>query len=183
MKIRSGLRTIGKLMAQRPKRDFGLRGEEGSSLVEFALTLPMLFGLIYLGATLTLGMYKLQQLGNATSATAMAVGGDVGLYPSSDPCAFANTNMKSSLPTWTPGNFSYSLIVSNASGVESAPYTGTGTSFSCPLGSTVLGPNYPVILTVKYSYSWLGIPNLPFFNSGLSNPTGTLSSTQAAVQM
>jgi Flp pilus assembly protein TadG len=183
MKIRNGLRTIGKSMAWRPKQDFGLRGEEGSSLVEFALTLPMLFGLIYLGATLTLGMYNLQQLGNATSATAMAVGSDVGLYTNNDPCTFANTKMKSSLPTWKPANFSYSLVVSNASGVESTPYTGTGSSFSCPLGSATLGPNYPVILTVKYSYSWLGIPALPFFNSGLANPTGTLSSTQAAVQM
>ncbi len=110
-------------MAQRPKRDFGLRGEEGSSLVEFALTLPMLFGLIYLGATLTMGMYKLQQLGNATSATAMAVGSDAGLYPSNDPCTFANNNIKASLPNWTPGNFSYSLIVSTDGSGTSPPLT------------------------------------------------------------
>jgi Flp pilus assembly protein TadG len=184
MKFRNGLQTIGKLMAQRPKQDFGLRGEEGSSLVEFALTLPMLFGLIYLGATLTLGMYNLQQLGNAASATVMAVGGDVGLYPNNDPCTFANGVMKSSLPNWTPANLSYSLIVSNASGVESTPYTGTGTSFSCPLGSETLGPNYPVIFSASYKYSWLGIPALPFFNTGLSKPTGTLSTPpEAAVQM
>ena len=66
MTIENGLRKIGNL--------FGQRGEEGSALVEFALTLPMLFGLIYLSASLTLGMYNLQQLRNATSATAMAVG-------------------------------------------------------------------------------------------------------------
>ena len=97
MTIKNGLRKIGNL--------FGQRGEEGSALVEFALTLPMLFGLIYLSASLTLGMYNLQQLGNATSATAMAVGSDAGLFPGNDPCAYAETTMTSSLSTWKAANF------------------------------------------------------------------------------
>jgi Flp pilus assembly protein TadG len=173
MTIRNGLRKIGSL--------FGQRGEEGSALVEFALTLPMLFGLIYLAASLTLGMYNLQQLGNATSATAMAVGNDVGLYPSDDPCAYAETTMVASLPNWTAANFTYKLTVTDTSDTTH-PYSGSGTSFSCPLGSVVPGPNYPVTLTVSYTYTWLGIPALPFFHPGTST-AGKLVSSQSAIQM
>jgi len=172
MMIENGLRRIGNL--------FGQRGEEGSALVEFALTLPMLFGLIYLAASLTLGMYNLQQLGNATSATAMAVGSDAGLFPGNDPCAYAETTMVASLPTWKVANFSYKLTVTDASDAAHA-YTGTGASFSCS-SAPAMGPNYPVTLTVSYTYSWLGIPAMPFFNAGTST-AGVLASSQSAIQM
>jgi Flp pilus assembly protein TadG len=172
MTIENGLRKIGNL--------FGQRGEEGSALVEFALTLPMLFGLIYLAASLTLGMYNLQQLGNATSATAMAVGSDAGLFPANDPCAYAETTITKSLPTWTAANFTYKLTITDASDA-SHPYTGSGTSFSCPTAPS-MGPNYPVTLTVTYAYSWLGIPAMPFFNAG-TKTAGVLASSQSAIQM
>ncbi len=174
MTIENGLRKIGNLL--------GRRGEEGSALVEFAMTLPMLFGLIYLSASLTLGMYNLQQLGNATSATAMAVGSDVGLYPNNDPCKYADSTMLNSLPTWTAANFSYSLVISNASGVASAPHTGAGGAFTCALGSGTMGANYPLTLTVSYTYKWLGIPAMPFFNAG-TKTAGVLASSQSAIQM
>jgi len=172
MKIHSGLGKIGGL--------FGRRGEEGSALVEFALTLPMLFGLIYLAASLTLGMYNLQQLGNATSATAMAVGSDAGLFPNNDPCAYAESTIVASLPTWKSANFSYTLTITDTSD-SSHKYTGSGTSFSCSTAPS-MGPNYPVTLTVSYTYSWLGIPTMPFFHPGTST-AGTLSSSQSAIQM
>jgi len=180
MKIRNSLRRMGALVAQRMKRGFGRRGEEGSALVEFALTLPMLFGLIYLGATLTLGMYNLQQLGNATSSTAMAVGSDAGLFPNSDPCAYTASTMASSLPTWTVANFSYTLVITDTS-LKTDKYTGTGNTFSCSSAPS-MEANYPVTLTVSYKYSWLGIPVLPFFNAGTSK-AGTLVSSQSAIQM
>ncbi len=173
---------MGNLFSGRAKRVFGRHGEEGSALVEFALTLPMLFGLIYLGASLTLGMYKLQQLQNATSNTAMEIGEDVGLYPNNDPCAYAASMMTESLPTWTAANFSYSLVVSNKSGVESSPHTGSGSSFSCALGTGTMGTPYPLVFTVSYSYTWFGIPALPFFNAGTST-AGTLVASQPAMQM
>jgi Flp pilus assembly protein TadG len=172
MTIESGLRKIGNL--------FGQRGEEGSALLEFALTLPMLFGLIYLSASLTLGMYNLQQLGNATSATAMAVGSDAGLFPGNDPCAYAESTMVASLPTWKAANFSYTLKMTDASDASHS-YSGSGTSFSCSTAPS-MGPNYPVTLTVSYTYSWLGIPNLPFFHPGTST-AGVLASSQSAIQM
>ncbi|MGO9520210.1 MAG: TadE/TadG family type IV pilus assembly protein [Candidatus Korobacteraceae bacterium] len=172
MTIENGLRKIGNL--------FGQRGEEGSALVEFALTLPMLFGLIYLSASLTLGMYNLQQLGNATSATAMAVGSDAGLFPGNDPCAYAKSTMLASLPTWTAGNFSYTLTITDTSDATHK-YTGTGTSFSCS-SAPAMGPNYPVTLTVTYTYAWLGIPAMPFFNAG-TKTAGSLASSESAIQM
>jgi len=172
MTIERGLRKIGNL--------FGKRGEEGSALVEFALTLPMLFGLIYLSASLTLGMYNLQQLGNATSATAMAVGSDAGLFPSNDPCAYAKSTMLASLPTWTAANFTFKLTITDASDATHA-YTGTGTSFTCS-AAPAMGPNYPVTLSASYSYSWLGIPAMPFFNAG-TKTAGVLATSQSAIQM
>ncbi len=180
MKIKNVLRRNGNWLVRCTKRAFGRRGEEGSALLEFALTLPMLFGLIYLGASLTLGMYNLQQLGNATSATAMAVGSDAGLFPNSDPCAYAESTMVASLPSWKAANFSYVMWISNTSGTQ-VKYTGSGTTFSCSTAVT-MGPNYPVTLTVSYTYSWLGIPVLPFFNTG-QNTAGTLASSQSAIQM
>jgi len=172
MTIENGLRRIGNLLGQ--------GGEEGSALVEFALTLPMLFGLIYLAASLTLGMYNLQQLGNATSATAMAVGSDAGLFPGNDPCAYAKTTMAASLPTWTASNFTYNLTISDTSGATHS-YPGTGTAFSCATAPS-MGPNYPVTLTVTYTYAWLGIPVMPFFNAG-TKTAGSLASSQSAIQM
>lgn len=172
MTIENGLRKIGNFLGQ--------GGEEGSALVEFALTLPMLFGLIYLAASLTLGMYNLQQLGNATSATAMAVGSDAGLFPGNDPCAYVKTTMAASLPTWTASNFTYKLTITDTSG-STHPYPGTGTAFTCATAPP-MGPNYPVTLTVSYTYSWLGIPAMPFFNAG-TKTAGVLASSQSAIQM
>lgn len=172
MTIKNGLRRIDDL--------FGRRGEEGSSLVEFAVTVPMFVGLIYLAASLTLGMYNLQQLGNATSATAMAVGSDAGLFPSNDPCAYAKTTMLASLPTWTAASFTFKLTITDASDATH-PYTGTGTSFSCS-AAPAMGPNYPVTLSVSYAYNWLGIPVMPFFNAGTST-AGVLATSQSAIQM
>ena len=180
MKTRSGLRRMGDLFARRVKRGFGRRGEEGSALIEFALTLPMLFGLIYLGATLTLGMYNLQQLGNATSSTAMAVGSDAGLFPNNDPCAYAESTITKSLPTWTVANFSYTLVLTDVSDATHK-YTGSGNTFSCT-SAPAMGANYPVTLTVSYTYSWLGIPAMPFFHAGTST-AGTLSTSESAIQM
>ncbi len=180
MKMRNGLRRMGSLIARRVKRGFGQRGEEGSALVEFALTLPMLFGLIYLGATLTLGMYNLQQLGNATSSTAMAVGSDAGLFPSNDPCAYAESTLTKSLPTWTVANFSYTLTITDTT-LKADKYTGSGSTFSCAT-APAMEPNYPVTLTVSYTYSWLGIPAMPFFNAG-TKTGGVLASSQSAIQM
>ena len=172
MTIRNGLQKIGNV--------FGQRGEEGSALVEFALTLPMLFGLIYLAASLTLGMYNLQQLGNATSATAMAVGSDAGLFPGNDPCAYAKSTMLASLPTWTASNFTFNLTITDASDATHS-YPGNGTTFTCS-SAPAMGPNYPVTLTVSYAYSWLGIPAMPFFNAG-TKTAGTLATSQSAIQM
>lgn len=180
MKIENGPRRIGNLFSQCMTWVFGRRGEEGSALVEFALTLPMLFGLIYLAASLTLGMYNLQQLGNATSATAMAVGSDAGLFPNSDPCAYAESTMAKSLPTWDAANFTYSLTITDASDAAHT-YPGSGASFSCS-SAPAMGANYPVTLTVSYAYKWLGIPALPFFNAG-TKTAGTLVSSQSAIQM
>ena len=157
-------------------------GEEGSALVEFALTLPMLFGLIYLAASLTLGMYNLQQLGNATSATAMAVGSDAGLLSEQRPLRLCRiARWSKSLPTWKAANFTYSLTITDASDTASLLPGKRGFIF-LPLGPGTMGPNYPVTLTVSYTYSWLGIPAMPFFNAG-TKTAGVLTSSQSAIQM
>ena len=173
MTIRNGLRKIGNV--------FGQRGEEGSALVEFALTLPMLFGLIYLAASLTLGMYNLQQLGNATSATAMAVGSDAGLFPGNDPCAYAEVHNARVASHLDGMRISPSISPSRTPATSTHSYTGSGTTFSCS-SAPAMGPNYPVTLTVSYAYSWLGIPAMPFFNAG-TKTAGTLATSQSAIQM
>ena len=169
MKLELGLRRLANPLVRAARWASCLRGEEGSAtLVEFAITLPILMATLTGTCSVAMGMYSLQELANATSTAVQAVangpGITTGTYNDSDPCAFAANTVTTTLPGWKTANFSYSMTItyvpSGSTTATTATYTAAkGASFSCTGGSGELQQDYPVELTVTYAYSWLPILN------------------------
>ncbi len=172
MKMVWDLRKAAGSSVRRWMRAVGFRGEEGSALVEFAVTLPLFLTVLTGTASFSLGLYFLQQIGNATSSAAMSLGGEAGLYPNNDPCLAAKTFVTGALPNLAPSKLTLKLVLTDTS-LGTDTYTGTGSSFSCSTAPS-MEANYPVTLTVTYSYQWM--PILKF------SPSSSLSSTEAAIQ-
>jgi Flp pilus assembly protein TadG len=181
MNIRRGITGRALRLAQRLMRAKCVKGEEGTSLVELAISLPIMMTLLTGAASFSLAFYSLQQLSNATTAGVQLVAADQGLV--SDPCETAATAVENSLPSWTTTKMTFTMNWTDSSGSshsEGPIAEASATTFTCPTAgdgasdtSTAMGPNTPVILTVSYSYSWL-----PVFKF---TPSSALSSTQAAL--
>lgn len=147
-------RVMRMLLARATQCVARMRSEEGSTLVEFALTATVLFAVLTGAGSFSVALYNLQKLSNATSSAVQAVADERGI--ATDPCGVAVSSITSSLPTWTAGNFTYTLWITNSSGTTTEGPT-TGSGFTCPTGETVQSENYPVTLQVSYKYSWLPI--------------------------
>ena len=148
-----------------------MRSEEGGSLVEFAIVVPLLMTVLTGSASFALGFYSLQQLGNATAGAVQAIAAEQGVAP--DPCAQAVTAVTAGLPGWTAGNITYTLVITDSSGATHQYGATTGSTFSCTPGAAEEAPNEPVTLTVSYKYTWL--PVLAF------SPKSPLTSTETAM--
>jgi Flp pilus assembly protein TadG len=172
MKMGNGLRKIGNLFARRSRRAFGRRGEEGAALLEFAITLPLLMTVLTGTASFSLALYILQQIGNATSTAAQLLGAEQGLI--TDPCATVVSSVTKSLPSLTAASITYTVTITNASGVATTFGPTTGSSFTCTSGAGDMAPNEPVSVTVSYAYSWLPILNF--------SPKSGLSSSETALE-
>ena len=103
------------------------RGEDGSSLIEFALCLPPLIllmtGIFAFG--IAIGNYVM--LTNATSSAAMDLA--ISRGNTLDPCALASAAVKAAVPTLTASSFTFSYVLNGVS------YSGT----SCSSSSTTTG--------------------------------------------
>jgi len=181
MKIEDILKRMKNVFARHGKRVANHRGEEGAALLEFAVTLPMLMVVLLGTASFSLALYYMQQIGNATSSAAMAVGGEAGLFPNNDPCAAAKTFITQSLPNLAPASLSLTLTITDTT-LATDTYTGTGSSFSCS-SAPAMEANYPVTLSVSYSYNWLPIPHFATLKAFTFVPSGNLASSQTAIQM
>jgi Flp pilus assembly protein TadG len=171
MKMGNGLRKIGILFARRSRRAFGRRGEEGAALLEFAITLPLLMTVLTGTASFSLGLYLLQQIGNATSTAAQLLGAEQGLI--TDPCKTVVTSVTGSLPNLTASKITYTVSITDSSGTAHSQ-TATGSTFSCTSLASDMAPNEPVTVTVSYAYSWLPILNF--------SPSSGLSSSETALE-
>lgn len=149
---------ISRLARRLPLDRF--RGEQGTSLVEFAFVLP-LFMLIVTGmATLGIAMNQYLELDNAVAlgAQQLAISRGTGI----DACANAVSAVQNAAPFLNGSNISYTItftvLSTDTSGVTSATYTGSGNSSpTCPsasidnmdAGGTVeLQAQYPCTATV-----------------------------------
>jgi len=169
------------LPVQLRKRGKGLESEEGTSLVEVAISLPIMLMLLTGAASFSLAFYYLQQLANATTSGVQLVAADQGLV--SDPCETAAAAVEGALPNWTTSKLTLTLNWTDSSGgshTAGPTAESSSTAFTCVAAgdgsthtATAIGPNTSVILTVSYTYSWL-----PVFKFTPSSP---LTSTQAAL--
>ncbi len=146
-------------------------GEEGSSLMEFALVLPLMMVVLTGAASFCMALYNLQQLGSATSSAAQLLGAEAGLI--SDPCASAASSVTGSLTGWTASKLTYTLSITDSSGTAHVYGPTLGSGFSCTAGAAEMGTNEPVTLTVTYSYTWF--PILDY------SPSSNLTSTESAL--
>jgi Flp pilus assembly protein TadG len=157
------------------KRLAGLSKETGTTLMETAVTLPVFLGALTVGASVSLGLYSVQQLSNATSAAVVTVAEERGL--ATDPCALAVSSMTATLPHWTASKFTYTLTISyqnSSGGTTSTTYGPTaGSGFSCTAGEALQTGDYPVTLKVSYAYAWLPMVG--------SHPTGNIAATEGTM--
>lgn len=153
------------------RRLLRLRGEEGGSLVEFAIVLPLMMTVLTGAASFTMALYSFQQLGNATSTAAQQLGAEQGLI--TDPCATTVTTVTSALPNWTASKLTYTVTITDSSGTAHTFGPTAGSSFSCTSGASDMAANEPVTVQVSYTYSWF--PILGF------SPSSSLTATEAAL--
>ena len=171
MKSGCGLRRQAILRALRRKRSARFRGEEGTSLVELAIALPIMMMLLTGVASFSLALYSLQQLGNATANATQVVASEQALV--SDPCASVVTLVTGALPSWTASKFTYTVTITNSGGTATTFGPTTGSSFSCTSGAADMAQNEPIAVTVSYAYSWL-----PVFRF---TPSSALTSTETSI--
>jgi Flp pilus assembly protein TadG len=181
MKIRGSKAWRALLPIRRLRRGADPENEEGTSLVELAISLPIMLTLLTGAASFSLAFYFLQQLGNATTSGVQLVAANQGLV--ADPCETAATAVEGGLPNWTTSKLTLTLKWTDSSGTshtQGPTAESSSTAFSCVTAgdgsgdtATAIGPNTPVVLTVSYTYTWL--PVLKF------TPSSALTSTQASL--
>jgi Flp pilus assembly protein TadG len=180
MKVETNLPALANLCTRAAERARRWRSDEGGSLVEFAILLPVMFVLVAMAGSFTLAFYNLQQLGSAVATGDAIVASEQGV--TSDPCYLAQTTVLSALPGWTASSLSFTLTVTNSSGTGTTEtFTGTTSSPICEAeaAESDFAPNEPVTLTVTYSYSWLPIPN--FHPFGALTPSTPLTTSETAM--
>lgn len=135
-------------------------GEEGAALVEFALVVPMMLVVITGMFSVVIALINYQQLGNATNGAAQVLITARGIL--TDPCASVESAVTSTLPTWSPTKFTYTVTLTNSAGTATTYGPTTGSSFSCTAGAAVLtsgtgASGEPASVTVSYAYTWLPV--------------------------
>jgi Flp pilus assembly protein TadG len=118
--------------------------DRGQSLVEFALTLPVLLLVLTGMATIAVAMSNYLMLTEATSVGARALA--VGRAQTIDPCATVAQAVYGALPHFTQAQFTFAL---NLNGVS---YAGTSCSSTSPTTGAAgnLKQGQPATVTVTY---------------------------------
>jgi Flp pilus assembly protein TadG len=144
------------------RRFFGKRlrahlrgGEEGGSLVEFALVAPLMLLLMTGMFSVVMALMNYQQLGNAVNTASQQV--MAARSNGSDPCAAVVSTITTALPSWTASKFTYTVQIYTTATASTTYGPTTGSSFSCTAGEANLTANYPAAITVTYAYTWLPV--------------------------
>ncbi len=153
------------------RRAWSSSGEEGTSLVEFAIVLPLLMTILTGGASFCMALYSFQQLGYAGSNAAQLLAAEQGLI--TDPCATTASTVTAALPNWTPSKITYTVTITDSSGAAHTFGPTAGSSFSCTSGAADMAANEPVTVQVSYQYTWF--PILSY------SPSSSLTSSESAL--
>jgi Flp pilus assembly protein TadG len=187
MKVDYRLRRRVKLIAGRLLRPLRLRGEEGASLVELAIVLPLMLVVLTVAISFSLAFYNLQELENAVSLASQALGATAGV--TATPCTQVVSQVVAALPGWTASSLTYKISITNAAGTAT-PYTWTGSSGSgltnCDssagsggAASTAEAAGEPQTVTVSYPYSWFAVFNWAPF--GHLTPSSALTASESVI--
>jgi len=130
------------------------RDGEGGSLVETAVTVPIMIFLVTGMMSMGLALNAYLSLTNAVQAAAMQVAISAG-QSGIDPCNLGATTAAAAAPTLSAGNITYTFYFGGTSGTKAGPFKGT-TASTCTGDLTDLsaGTNvtveasYPVSLTI-----------------------------------
>jgi Flp pilus assembly protein TadG len=136
-----------RVIGRRTWRLFGREEDEGSSLIEFALTLPVL--LLVVTGTMTFGiaMNNYLSLTQATGVGARAIA--IGRGQTLDPCSTGSSAFITSAPTLNSSKLTFSYVFNGVA------YSGT----TCSSSSTTTGAagnlvqGQPAVMTVTYPCS------------------------------
>jgi Flp pilus assembly protein TadG len=138
----------------KPMRTDCRRGEDGQSLIEFALCLPPLLLLMTGIFAFGIAVANYVQLTNASSVGAMQLSTlRQNLAPPYDPCATVVSAIQASAPLLTPGSMKFLFVLNGvnfpSSGTPTANASCTSSSQSTgAMGDLVEGD--PVSVTVTY---------------------------------
>ncbi len=157
-------------LPQAARRALRSRNEEGTALVEFAFVAPILVAVLTGVMSFSMALYTVHKLSSATSVAVSLVAAKNGL--ATDPCATAATSVTGSLPSWTAGNFTYTMWITDASWTSHQFGPTAGSGFTCASGVGAEYQGYPIVLQVQYQYSWFPILNF--------SPSSQLTSTHGA---
>jgi Flp pilus assembly protein TadG len=130
------------------------RESEGGSLVETAVTVPIMIFLVTGMMSMGLALNAYLSLTNAVQAAAMQVAISAG-QSGIDPCNLGATTAAAAAPTLSAGNITYTYYFGGTSGTKAGPFKGT-TASTCTSDLSLLsaGTNvtveasYPVSLTI-----------------------------------
>ena len=133
-------------------------GDEGGSLVEFALIVPLMMSLIMGMFSIGIALNNYIVLTNAVNAGARAFAMSPAVYIGSsdtkitDPCAYAVTAIQGAANTLKSSSLGYTITWTAASTGVATPYTGSGSSTTptCSGISPALGDTVQVQVTYPY---------------------------------
>jgi Flp pilus assembly protein TadG len=141
-----------------------LQGEQGNTIIEVALTLPLI--LLIFTMIFKLGFVFNQAIALTQAASVGAQVLQTARWSKSgDPCLDVYNAVKAAAPTLTPDSISITLTLNN-----NTPIAGT----TCPGKQSQIQQGGPVTVEVKYPYSFSLIS--PGRTGGTSSWSGSMSS-------
>ena len=122
-------------------------GEQGQSMVEFALVMPAMLAVITATFTFSLAFYQQMTLNSAVGAAAMDV--QTIRQTTSDPCADTLTALKAAAPSFTVANIGLTVTINNGTPISGHNCTGaTSTLLAAQNDPVTVTATYPCFLSI-----------------------------------
>jgi Flp pilus assembly protein TadG len=158
------------IRAERRRRGLRTGSDEGQSVLEFALCVPVLLLIVTGITTFGIALNNYLTMTNAISTSAQLV--SVNRSNTTDPCSLAATAFASAAPNLNSTNLKFSFVLNGTAYPSSGTYSGS-TGSTCSSSSTTTGAagnlvagqpakvtvSYPCNLTV-YGHNYLPSCNL-----------------------
>lgn len=122
-------------------------GEQGQSMVEFAMVMPAMLAVITATFTIGIAFYQQMTLNNAVSSGAQLV--QTIRTTTSDPCADTLTAIEAAAPSFAAANITLSIAINNGTPVSGHNCTGAAPTLLAAQGDLVtVSATYPCFLSI-----------------------------------